>query len=202
MTPTFIKPPFTDPAFTDPAARRRWDAYFAEVDRLLARADARGLRSELEAHVVDSMAAAPAGSEAERLDAALARLGRPRDYLHPLLADELIARGTRSYSPVTIGRGLAHAVLAGSRRAVIGLGFGLGYLLLGVFTAMALLKPLWAEHVGLFRSGDGAIRAGIVARPDGAQELLGWWSMPIALLLGALLYVALTRGLRAVRRGG
>ena len=25
------------PAPTDPLARRRWDAYFAEVDRLLAR---------------------------------------------------------------------------------------------------------------------------------------------------------------------
>lgn len=187
------------PDFTDPAALRRWDAYFAEVDRLLARADARGLRQELEAHVVDSMAAAPAGSEAERLDAALARLGRPREYLHPLLADEMLARGTRTYSPVTIARSLGHAVMAGSRRAAIGLAFGLGYLLLGLFAAMALLKPLWGEHVGLFRSGDGAIRAGIVARPDGAQELLGWWSVPIALLLAALLYVALTRGLRAVR---
>ncbi len=26
------------PAFTDPAARRHWDAYFAEVDRRLAKA--------------------------------------------------------------------------------------------------------------------------------------------------------------------
>jgi hypothetical protein len=46
------------PAFTDPDARRRWDAYFSEIDRLLARADADvvELRGDLEAHVVDSMA--------------------------------------------------------------------------------------------------------------------------------------------------
>lgn len=190
------------PAFTDPAARRRWDAYFSEIDRLLARADAdvAELRGDLEAHVVDSMAAASGGNEGERLDAALSRLGRPIDYLRPLLADELIERGTLTYSPITIARGLSYAVMAGSRRAVIGLAFGLGYLLLAIFAAMALLKPLWGEHVGVFRYADGTISAGIVAQSSGARELLGWWSIPIALLLAALLYVALTKGLRALRQ--
>jgi hypothetical protein len=57
--------------FTDPDARRRWDAYFSEIDRLLARAaDVVELCRDLEAHVVDSMAAASGGSERERLDAA------------------------------------------------------------------------------------------------------------------------------------
>jgi len=190
------------PAFTDPAARRRWDAYFSEIDRLLARADAdvAELRGDLEAHVVDSMAAASGGNEGERLDAALSRLGRPIDYLRPLLADELIERGTLTYSPITIARGLSYAVMAGSRRAVIGLAFGLGYLLLAIFAAMALLKPLWGEHVGMFRYADGTISAGIVAQSSGARELLGWWSIPITLLLAALLYVALTKGLRALRQ--
>lgn len=190
------------PAFTDPAARRRWDAYFSEVDRLLARADAdvAEMRGDLEAHVVDSMAAASGGNEGERLDAALSRLGRPIDYLRPLLADEMLERGTRTYSPITIARGLSHAIMAGSRRAVIGFAFGLGYLLLAIFTGMALLKPLWGEHVGVFRYADGTVSAGIVAQSDGARELLGWWSIPIALLLAALLYIALTKGLRALRQ--
>jgi len=190
------------PAFTDPAARRRWDAYFSEVDRLLARAngDVTEMRGDLEAHVVDSMAAASGGNERERLDTALSRLGRPIDYLRPLLADELIERGTQTYSPITIARGLSYAVMAGSRRAVIGLAFGLGYLLLAILTGMALLKPLWGEHVGVFRYADGTVSAGIVAQSYGARELLGWWSIPIALLLAALLYVALTKGLRVSRQ--
>lgn len=189
------------PAFADPAARRRWNEYFAEVDRFLSRAgaDAAELRGDLAAHVADSMAAAPDGSEADRLDAALARLGRPIDYLRPLLADELIERGTRTYSPVTIAQGLCHAVMAGSRRALIALTFGIGYLLLAIFVAMAMLKPLWGEHVGLFRHADGTVSAGIVATDANASELLGWWSMPIALLLAALLYIALTKGLRVLR---
>lgn len=105
------------PDFTDRLARRRWDDYFAEVDRLLARAGvgASELRGDLEAHVADSMAVAAGASERERLDAALSRLGRPSDYLHSLLSNELVEQGTRSYSPIKIGRGLFHAVLAGSR---------------------------------------------------------------------------------------
>lgn len=189
------------PAFTDPAARRRWNAYFAEVDRLLARAGAEGsdMRGDLEAHVADSMAAMPGGSEGERLDRALSRLGRPIDYLCSSLSDELIEQGTRSYSPATIARGLSYAIMAGSRRAAIGLTFGLGYTLLAIFTGMALLKPLWGDHVGVFRNADGTISAGIVAGSEGARELLGWWSIPIALLLAVLLYVLLTKGLRALR---
>jgi hypothetical protein len=188
------------PAFTDPSAKQRWEAYFGEVDRLLAHAvaDASELRADLEAHVVDSMAAAQDGTETERLDAALLRLGRPNDYLCSLLADELIESGTRTYSPIIIAQGLSFAVLAGSRRAVIGLAFGLGYLLLATFAAMALLKPLWGEHVGVFRYADGTISAGIIANSAGARELLGWWSIPGALLLAAVLYVVLTKGVRSV----
>lgn len=190
------------PAFADPLARRRWDAYFAEVDRLLRYTDvsAAELRNDLAAHVVDSMAAAPVGSERERLETALSRLGRPVDYLRPMIADELIERGTRSYAPFPIARGLLHALLAGSRRTAIGLAFGLGYLLLAIFAAAAVLKPIWGEHVGLFRNPDGAISAGIVATAPGERELLGWWSIPIALALAALLYIALTKGLRALRQ--
>lgn len=189
------------PAFTDPAVRLRWNAYFAKVGHLLARAgaDAAELRGELEAHVADSMAAGSGDSELGRLDLALSRLGEPADYLRPLIADQLIERGTRSYSPSMIARGLSHSVLAGSRRTAIALGFGLGYLLLAIFACMAILKPLWGEHVGLFRNADGTVSAGIVARSAGSQELLGWWSIPIALLLTGVLYIALTKGLRVLR---
>lgn len=189
------------PAFQDDAATRQWTRYFAEVDRLLARVgdDGSGLREELETHLADSYASGdPHEPEAVRLHKAIDRLGRPGDYLRPLLADELIDRGTRSYHPAPIARGLYHSLRAGSSRAIIAASFGLGYLLLAAFTAMALLKPLWGDHVGLFRQPDGTVNFGIVAETAGARELLGWWIIPIAVLMAMILYVILTRSLRAV----
>ncbi|TPG38327.1 hypothetical protein EAH79_16860 [Sphingomonas koreensis] len=192
------------PDFENAAATRRWQQYFAEIDRLLAKAgdDLGGMRHELEAHLSDSFATSQNSGhgELERLNAAIGRLGRPADYLHPLIADDLLERGTRSYHPAIIARGLGHGLLAGSTRALIAAVFGIGYLLLAIFVAMAVLKPLWGNHVGLFRRTDGTTIFGIVSDRAGGQELLGLWAIPIALLLAGILYVALTNALRALRK--
>lgn len=190
------------PAFADPASARLWDDYFGEVDRLLADAapDAAEIRNDLQMHVLDSLAAQSAAeSEFARLQAALRRLGEPRVYLRALLADGLLERGTRTYRPMLIARGLFHSLLAGSARAATAAAFALGYLLLALFAAMAVLKPLWGDHVGLFRRPDGALSLGIIAHTEGARDLLGLWSTPAALLVSLLLYFALARALRAAR---
>ena len=189
------------PQFGNPAATDLWSRYFADVDRLLRRfgEDGAELRSDLEAHLADSYRAGdPSQAEEVRLRAAMDRLGRPADYLRPHIADELLDRGTRSYSPAPIAAGLYHSLRAGSSRALKGATFGLGYLLLAIFTAMALLKPVWGDHIGLFRQVDGTVNFGIVADTAGSRELLGLWIIPIALAFAALLYVILTRSLRAV----
>lgn len=192
------------PQFQDRAAESLWTSYFAAVDRALRfadRDDARELRSELEAHLTDSFNATDAArSTVARLEEAIARLGHPTDYLRPFLADGLLDRGTRRFRPVSLMRGLYHTLWLGSGRAAVALAFALGYLLLAVFLVMALLKPIWSRNVGLFRSTDGNISFGILSSADGAQELLGWWIMPIALGVCAILYWALNRALRAVRR--
>ena len=190
------------PDFSESVATQRWDTYFSEVDRLLGRIgeDGFGLRGELEAHLADSYATGDLEqSEAARLQAAIDRLGTPANYLRPLLADELLDRGTRTYQPAPIAKGLYHSLRAGSSRAITGAAFALGYLLLAAFAATALLKPLWGNHVGLFRQPDGAVSFGIIADTTGARELLGFWIIPIALAMTALLYIVLTRTLRAVR---
>ena len=189
------------PAFVDPAAERLWRAYFADVDRIIARSGpgAEDLREDLRDHLAESYSSEGNGAEVDRLQAAINRLGRPADYLHPLLADELLMHGSRTYHPAPIARGLYHAIRAWSSRALAVTAFALGYLLLAIFTAMALLKPIWPDHIGLFRNPDGTVTFGIVAQTQGAQELLGLWIMPISVAVALLLYVALTRWLRATR---
>ena len=185
------------PAFTQAAARALWTGYVSEIDRMVALIgpDAAELADDLRMHLADSFASENTGSEAERLQRAIQRLGRPEDFLRPLLADGLIERGTARYSAPLISRGLYHAIRSGSGRAGRAGLFALGYLLLVIFAAMTVLKPFFGDHVGLIRGANGSLTFGMVST-GGGEDLLGLWSVPLTLALCALLYILLTRLLR------
>lgn len=185
------------PEFSDPAARALWNDYVAQVDRMVALIgpEAAELSEDLRAHLADSFASDTSGSEVGRLRRAIDRLGQPSEFLRPMLADELIERGARTYDPSLISRGLYHTIRAGSRRAFSAMAFAAGYIVLAIFAAMTLLKPFFGNHIGLIRGPNGSLTFGLVT--DGAgEELLGLWSIPLTLALCALLYVLLTRALR------
>lgn len=191
------------PNFADPAAAKAWDTYFAEVDSLLRPIGTQGeeLGEDLRTHLADSFASQQGASEHLRLQAAIAKLGKPVEYLQPMVAGTILEDATRTYNPLTIGKGLFHTVLAGSRYALTGSLFALGYLLLAAFVLMTLLKPFWSDHVGLLQDGSGNLTFGIASDAAGTRDLLGWWSMPISLAAAALLYFVLTRALRRFRPG-
>jgi hypothetical protein len=185
--------------FDDPATCQLWDTYFAELDRLTAPLgqDGRELRDDLEQHLLDGLGlAAGSASTPGQLRDALAKLGRPIDILRPALAESYLSQGAQNLNPVTISKGLFHTLLAGGSRVLAGFAFAIGYLLIAIFVAIALAKPFWDEHVGVFRYPDGTMAAGFVARSAAGEELLGWWFIPVALALAALIYFLLTKGLR------
>lgn len=191
-----MNPAYT-PSFHEAEARALWAGFTAEIDRMVALIgpEAAELAEDLRMHLADSFASETQGAEAERLQRAIDRLGRPADFLRPMLADELIARGTARYSAPLISRGLYHALRSGSGRALRAGLFGVGYLLLAIFSAMTVLKPFFGDNVGLIRGADGSLTFGIVSA-SGGQDLLGLWSVPLTLALCVLLYVLLTRWLR------
>ena len=196
MTAAFV------PGFKSDQTRALWNDYTAEVDRLVALIgpEAAELGDDLRVHLADSFASEnavdeDAGSERARLQRAIDRLGRPADFLRPMLADQLIERGTAIYSAPLISRGLYHSIRSGSGLALRACLFAFGYLLLAIFAVMSLFKPFFAENIGLIRSADGSLNFGIVSQ-GGGQELLGLWSVPLTLGLCVLLYVLLTRLLR------
>jgi len=188
------------PEFRDPAAAGLWADYVGEVDRMVALIgpEAAELSDDLRAHLADSYASDQTGTEIERLRRAIDRLGKPSEFLRPMLAEELLERGAQSYNPSLISRGLYHTIRSGSRRAFAAIAFAAGYIALAIFAAMTLLKPFFGDHVGLIRGPNGSLTFGLVS--DGlGEELLGLWSIPLTLALCAFLYVLLTRALR--RRG-
>lgn len=188
------------PEFRDPAAAGLWEDYVGQVDRMVALIgpEAAELSGDLRAHLADSYASDPTGTEIERLRRAIDRLGQPSEFLRPMLAEELLERGAQSYNPSLISRGLYHTIRSGSRRAFTAIAFAAGYIALAIFAAMTLLKPFFGDHVGLIRGPNGSLTFGVVSDGSG-EELLGLWSIPLTLALCALIYVLLTRALR--RRG-
>ena len=67
-----------------------------------------------------------------------------------------------------------------------------GYVLAASFFLAAMLKPFRPERAGLFRTAAGdelTLRLGLSGSPTPpGEELLGWWIVPLGVLLGGTAY--------------
>lgn len=178
------------PHFTNPAAARSWSAYVARIDVALAATDgatAADLRRELLSHLCDGYDAAT-GDEAARVHSVTADFGAPEDFLRPLEVEGSAARS------------LLGELARGARLALVGLTLLIGYAALAAFAAMAVLQPAFPDHIGLFGYPGGGFSFGIARDTGGATELLGAWTIPVALTAVALLWWSLGGLLVRVRR--
>jgi hypothetical protein len=136
---------------------------------------------------------------------ALVALGPARDLAALYLVEKLAGQAVTRPGPLRVLQAVYR--MAGlSFDAAIALALALGgYLLGALFVAAALLRPFAPGRVGLWieDASDGPnISLGITRSPPG-QEILGWWNVPIGLLLGAgLLFLTWRFSLAAVRRLG
>lgn len=199
MTPAIV-PDIACP-LDDPAARAAWDRYAAKLPQALVplpAGDAAELRTELLGHLADSVAAGN-GGEAARMTAAIARLGEPAEYLQPLLAERLIAAGSRRFDPVLLVAGMRIDLRRGVRAAALAVLAAIVLVVTLALAAMAVLSPLLPLNVGLLDYADGTRMFGI-SSVAGVRELLGWRRVPIG-VAGALIgWRAITRLFIILRR--
>lgn len=176
-----------DPLFAEAMTGKLWAAYFRDVDRRLRPLSSGPrveIRDELVAHVLDGFDAETDGSEAERLDRVLQRMGPPGDYLDRYLTD------ADATSETSVRWRAARGLKDIGNRLALGACYLLG--LLGLLLAVA--KPIWPEYVGLFRMPTGWWVVGYVDS-SGSVELLGYWLIPVMLLLVFLFWFLLPRRL-------
>ena len=164
---------------------------------------------EIRAHLHDSL---QSGSNVATV---LARLGAPAELTAQYRENSLLERASRTHTPWEMLRTTMHlAKISGEGflcfvLAILGYGSGAAMVL------SALLKPIFPAQTGLW-VGSGVFRFGYQAidaagNPLGeiglfmptrngssVHELLGWWYIPVALLLGALLIWGTTKILRKV----
>jgi hypothetical protein len=174
---------------TDP----RVNDYLARVRHGLAglsREAASEIVQELRSHIKEK-AAANGDATPAAVEDVLAALGKPEDLAARYMADDLLERAATHWSPRIFMRGLLLWASLSAGGIFVLLGCVVGYFLGASFMLCAILKPLHPHSAGLWRLPDEAhsysLRLGFGGVPAGGAELLGWWMVPLGLLLGGAL---------------
>ncbi len=156
--------------------------------------DRDGLVREIESHLTDSLAAGP-----HSLDTAIAAMGPPHAMAACYIQEFRLAGALGDDRPAP----LIHALLVRSGRSVAAFGGVLIAMLLYLFAlcfaAVAIVKPLFPSHVGLWSLPQGAA-FGILTDPPAAPEMMGLWVLPIALAGALACYALATLVLRGTGR--
>jgi len=177
--------------------QRRIDTYLAELRRCLGELppeEVHDILQEIRGHILERTEASGELTE-ERLVGILKALGRPEEIAPLYQVDSVLAKARVSVSP--------RLVLLAIRRWSVVSGWGLVLFVLGIvgysagFSLMlsALLKFIWPDKVGAWSGGGAHFVIGTTSIP-GARDVLGWWLVPIGLVVGALIVLGTTRLLR------
>lgn len=182
-------------------AEQKLEGYLQEVQgrlRGLGKEQSREIIAELRSHIVER-ASGEGSLTAATVDAALLALGDAQQLATEYVADEMLARAEVHRSPFRLLDSLfgwASISVAGFFVTITSL---IGYFLGVVFVVVAMLKPLHPAGAGLWALHDStgdfelSIRIGFGIPPTNGHELLGWWIVPLGLVVGCGLVVFTTR---------
>jgi hypothetical protein len=185
------------------------EACLAEVRRGLrglSAGETSDIIEELRSHIVDRAREAGELTPASTV-AAVNGLGDLRELAGAYAAGRIAAPVEERRSPwwmLAAAFRLAQLSIGGFILFIVSLtGYGVG---LGLILT-AVVKPFAPRHAGLWQSGSGAdysLHLGFTTDPTVGHELLGWWIIPLGLVLGALITWLTWRldlaSLRRVRR--
>src|SRR5262245_37011038 len=163
-----------------------------KIERYLARVRAalRGLPDreiedilrELHSHTIELVE-----QEGGTVEFALQSLGDPVDLAGTYRSEKQMARAECSGSPLVILQGLRHATRSRLGRATATALYAFGYINVLTLWAAAIDKLFTPSRVGLWYV-PGQIWSFALGTsgnaPEGAHELLGWWLVPTAALVG------------------
>ncbi len=127
----------------------------------------------------------------EALTQTLDALGSPESLAQIYRAEGLLNRAAAGSSPWLLVRATFVWALTGIEGLFALLALFVGYATALSFLACAVLKPIFPDHVGVWVDPP-LFTFGVIYSPP-ARELLGYWIIPIALVIGVSLLVLTTR---------
>jgi uncharacterized membrane protein len=155
---------------------------------------------EIESHVRERASAVDAvPNEREALERILAELGPPLRVAQAYSAERTIDEAVATGRFVPIVRAVGHLAATTVSGFFVGLGLLIGYLTAFGFMAIAALKPIFPENVGIqFVHG---VPVGLSAHfplTPGTDLRGGYWVIPFALFCGLGIFVGTHRGARRI----
>ena len=185
----------------DGDAQQRIETYLTRLRarlRGISDQDVREIVDELRSHILDK-ASTRGEMTAGVVDAVLAALGSPEKLASEYTTDNLLARAEMSRSPVRILQSLFRWASLSIAGFFVFLGSIVGYFLGVAFILCALSKPVHPRTAGLwiFPAGAGdstvSLRLGFGSAPVGGRDVLGWWIVPVGLIVGCGIVMLTTR---------
>lgn len=183
------------------------DTYLASLRnhlRELMDEDAKDIVEEIRAHILDKTSA---GSSPQSVASTLAALGTPEELADRYRSEELLRRAQITRSPLVSLRSLLHWATLSVTGVLVFLISVLGYTLGGALVLSAALKIIWPRATGLWKTSytDGSWGLGFSsssgAPPANSTDLLGWWVIPIGLIVGGgLLLLTFRFGTWSIRK--
>jgi hypothetical protein len=137
-------------------------------------------------------------------------LGSPEDYAREFLDNYEITAALASRST----QAMMSQTLRLLTKGVKGFFGGLGLFVLFAFSVssvfIGLIKPIFPGNVGMWRHDGGDLTLGYLdTPPEGGEEILGYWIVPLMLVVGVLSYIVAVwlmrhflRSFRRDRRAG
>jgi hypothetical protein len=186
---------------TMPDSQQRVDAYLERLRRLLRGMnpeDAREIIEELRSHITEK-AAVSGQLTAAAVRAALSELGTPEELASQYTTDDLLMRAEVSRSPLRILESLFRWASLSAGGFFVLLGSIVGYFLGGAFMWCGMLKLIHPQSAGLWLLADNlgvtriSLRMGFGSPPVGGRDILGWWVVPVGLVVGCALVMLTTR---------
>ena len=182
------------------------DTYLSALRRRLSELrddDVNDIVEEIRAHILDKTSGGAASND---VAATLAALGTAEELASRYRSDELLQRAQISRSPLTRLHGLFRWATLSIVGFVVFCVSVIGYALGGGLVVFAGLKVIWPRQTGLWRTSypDGTWGLSFSFSSGNApagHELLGWWSLPICLVLGTgLLFLTFRFGSWSLRK--
>jgi uncharacterized membrane protein len=183
-------------------AQQKIDAYLKTIDdrlRGLSSQDRREIVEELRSHILEKTSV-DGGATLAGVDAALAALGNPEDLAKQYVTDEVLAQVEASRSPFRVVDSLFRWASVSATGFLVLLVAIPGYFFGIAFILVAALKPFHPGAAGLWVSPDAAagntaysLHMGFGSVPAVGHEVMGWWIMPVGLLVGCGVVVLTTR---------